>query len=158
VSLIAIHDEDKQGYLRSDTALIQVMGRAARHVRGHFIMYADTITGSMRRAINETQRRRKIQEAFNKEYGLTPQTIVKGIREDRLAGKKEETTAEAARRLHVAPEDLPHVLEELTSKMHLAAANLEFEEAVRLRDEIATLKGEQKRGPTVPHRRRPRRR
>ena len=150
VSLVAILDADKEGYLRSDTALIQVMGRAARHVNGHVIMYADQMTGSMRRAIDETTRRREIQEAFNRTHGITPQSIVKGVREDRLAGKKEETVEAAARRLHVAPEDVPHVLEELISKMHLAAANLEFEDAARLRDEVAVLKGEQRKGPTIP--------
>jgi len=142
VSLVAILDADKEGYLRSDTALIQVMGRAARHVEGHVIMYADTITGSMQRAIDETKRRRIIQEKYNKEHGITPQTIVKAIREDRLAGKKEEAAKIAAKELHVQPEEVPHLIGELTSKMHLAAANLDFEEAARLRDLVNILKGE----------------
>jgi excinuclease ABC subunit B len=154
VSLVAILDADKEGYLRSDTALIQVMGRAARHVNGHVIMYADTVTGSMKRAMGETERRRAIQEAFNREHGMTPQTIVKAVREDRLAGKREETALAVAKRLNVAPEDIPHVITELTSKMHLAAANLDFEEAAHLRDEISALKGEVHKGPTVPMRRR----
>ncbi len=152
VSLVAILDADKEGYLRSETALIQVMGRAARHVRGHVLMYADTVTGSMRRAITETERRRIIQETFNRKHGITPRTVVKGIREDRLAGKTEETANEAARRLHVAPEDIPHILAALTAKMHLAAANLAFEEAAHFRNQIAALKGGPQNPSRVPRR------
>jgi excinuclease ABC subunit B len=142
VSLVAILDADKEGYLRSDSALIQVMGRAARHINGHVLMYADKITGSMQRAIDETDRRRKIQEKYNIKNKITPQTIIKSVREDRLAGKREEMAVTAARELHVQPEDVPHILKELTAKMHLAAENLDFEEATKLRDMIKLLKGE----------------
>jgi len=142
VSLVAILDADKEGYLRSDSALIQVMGRAARHINGHVLMYADKITGSMQRAIDETTRRRTIQEKYNKKNNITPQTIIKSVREDRLAGKREEMAVTAARELHVQPEDVPHILKELTAKMHLAAENLDFEEATKLRDMIKLLKGE----------------
>jgi excinuclease ABC subunit B len=142
VSLVAILDADKEGYLRSDAALIQVMGRAARHINGHVLMYADKITGSMQRAIDETTRRRTIQEKYNIKNKITPKTIVKSVREDRLAGKKEEMAVTAARELHVQPEDVPHILKELTAKMHLAAENLDFEEATKLRDMIKLLKGE----------------
>ncbi len=146
VSLVAILDADKEGYLRSDSALIQVMGRAARHANGKVIMYADKITGSMKRAIDETNRRRAIQEKYNKDHGIEPRTIKKAIREDRLAGKKEEAAVTAAKELHVKPEDVPHMISELTSKMHFAAANLEFEEAARLRDLVNMLKGNKKAG------------
>lgn len=139
VSLIAILDADKEGYLRSTTALMQVMGRAARHVEGRVIMYADTITGSMRRAIKETERRRKVQEAYNNEHGITPATIIKAIKESRLSGKKQDQ-----RRIvdvkAVPKEELPHILEDLQSQMDLAAKNLEFEKAAELRDEIEALK------------------
>lgn len=108
-------------------------------------MYADRITGSMQRAMDEVSRRRVIQLKYNNEHGITPKTIVKSIREDRLAGKKEDQQISAARELSVSPEEVPHILEELTSKMHLAAANLDFEEAAKLRDKINSLKGLKKR-------------
>jgi excinuclease ABC subunit B len=142
VSLVAILDADKEGFLRSDHALIQVMGRAARHAHGKVVMYADKVTGSMQRAIDETDRRRTIQVAYNKKHGITPQTIIKSVRDDRLAGKKEDQANIAARELHVDPKEVPHILKELSSKMHLAAANLDFEEAAKLRDTIKKLKGE----------------
>ncbi|TSC71969.1 MAG: excinuclease ABC subunit B [Parcubacteria group bacterium Gr01-1014_38] len=144
VSLVAILDADKEGYLRSDTALIQVMGRAARHVRGHVIMYADRVTGSMQRAMNESERRRHVQETFNREHGVTPQSIQKRLRTYEFRLKAEERATVAAVKLHVLPEDIPHVLQEITAKMHLAAQNLEFEEAARLRDQLSLLKGEVK--------------
>ncbi len=148
VSLVAILDADKEGYLRSDTALIQVMGRAARHLRGHVILYADRVTGSMQRGLEETERRRKIQEAFNTEHGITPKGIEKAIRTYTFRAKAEDRAKESAIRMNILPEDIPHVLSELTSKMHLAAANLDFEEAARLRDQVALLKGEERRQPT----------
>ncbi len=147
VSLVAILDADKEGYLRNETALIQVMGRAARHVRGHVILYADRITGSMKRAMEETERRRKVQEAFNAEHGITPKGIEKAIRKYAFRLKPEERAKQVAIRMNVLPEDIPHVLEELTAKMHLAAANLEFEEAARLRDQLTLLKGEERKRP-----------
>ncbi len=147
VSLVAILDADKEGYLRNDTALIQIMGRAARHVRGHVLMYADRVTGSMQRAMAETERRRKVQEAYNRDHGMTPQSIQKALRtyEFRQQQTADERAKVAAAKLHVLPEDIPHVLKELTAKMHLAAQNLEFEEAARLRDSVAALKGEERK-------------
>ncbi len=139
VSLIAILDADKEGYLRSTTALMQVMGRAARHLEGRIIMYADTITGSMKRAITETERRRKIQEQYNTKHHITPVSIRKAIKESRLAGKKTES-AHVVDVKAVPKEELPHILKDLQSQMDIAARNLEFEKAAEIRDEIAALK------------------
>lgn len=138
VSLVAIMDADKEGYLRSRTALIQTMGRAARHVEGRVIMYADKITRSMKAAIDETERRRIIQEAYNTDHGITPQSVKKEISDDRLAGKKKE----AKKTLRVQPGDLEKTLAHLEEKMDLAAENLEFEYAAELRDQIDALKKE----------------
>ncbi|MFA6042797.1 MAG: excinuclease ABC subunit UvrB [Patescibacteria group bacterium] len=145
VSLVAILDADKEGYLRSETALMQTMGRAARHLEGQVIMYADRMTGSMQRAIAETERRRKIQEAYNQAHGITPQSIIKAIKESRLAGKK---LAEQAERPDFDPsiipkEELPHLLRDLEQQMEIAAQNLQFEKAAHLRDQITLLKGNQ---------------
>jgi excinuclease ABC subunit B len=142
VSLVAIMDADKEGFLRSDHALIQTMGRAARHVEGHVIMYADTITGSMERAMAEIQRRRVIQEDYNKAQGITPQGIKKTIRDitERLkvAVVAEEgapyETAELSRR------DKARLVEDLEKQMKKAAKNLEFERAALLRDRVIELK------------------
>ncbi len=140
VSLVAILDADKEGYLRSETALIQTMGRAARHLEGHIIMYADRTTGSMRRAITEVERRRKIQAAYNQEHGITPTSIIKAIRDDRLSGAKRAEEEVAS----LIPKDIPpaettHVAALLTEQMDIAAKNLEFEKAALLRDQIAAL-------------------
>jgi len=143
VSLIAILDADKEGFLRSDVALIQTMGRAARHVEGHIIMYADTITGSMRRAISETQKRRKIQEAYNKEHHITPHSIEKTIGQDRLSGGKatEALVLPAGTVINkLPPEEIKHLILDLTNQMELAAKNLEFERAAALRDQLSELK------------------
>ena len=141
VSLIAILDADKEGYLRSDVALIQTMGRAARHVEGHIIMYADKITGSMKRAIDETTRRRKIQEEYNKTHKITPVSIKKAIKETRLAGAKAKAEEPKIPSFKDIPkEEIPHLIEDLENQMELAAKNLEFEKAARLRDEIILLK------------------
>ncbi|MBI5037589.1 MAG: excinuclease ABC subunit UvrB [Candidatus Kerfeldbacteria bacterium] len=141
VSLIAILDADKEGYLRSDTALIQTMGRAARHVQGHIIMYADNITKSMKRAIDETIRRRTIQAAYNKKHGITPQTIIKAIKETRLAGaKRKEAEAEHPSFKDIPAEEIPHIIADLESQMELAAQNLDFEKAAQLRDAVQLLK------------------
>jgi excinuclease ABC subunit B len=140
VSLVAILDADKEGFLRSDTALIQTMGRAARHVEGRVIMYADTVTGSMRRAMDETERRRKIQEAYNRKHGITPKSIEKAVREDELAGRKREL--EQVPKINpadVPKEEVPFVISELTKQMELAAQSLEFERAAALRDQIEGL-------------------
>jgi len=144
VSLVAILDADKEGYLRSATALIQTMGRAARHAEGHVIMYADSLTGSMRRAISETQRRRAQQETYNKVHHIVPQTINKAVRASRLAGAKaapESVPLTAELKLDkLHPEEIKHLLSDLTNQMELAAANLEFERAAQLRDQITAIK------------------
>lgn len=143
VSLVAILDADKEGYLRSATALIQVMGRAARHVDGHVIMYADTITGSMRRAISETDRRRQMQIAYNEKNHIIPQTIKKAINDNRLAGAKAPTEeAGLIQQLHldkITKDELQHLIADLKAQMELAAQNLEFEKAAQLRDQIKNL-------------------
>ncbi len=142
VSLVAILDADKEGFLRSTSALIQTMGRAARHIDGHVIMYADKITDSMARAMAETERRRKIQTAYNKAHNITPQGISKAIQDDRLSGGK------LPEEIFVLPKDikkldkleLKHLTKNLTNQMNLAAQNLEFEKATLIRDQIAELK------------------
>ncbi|TSA44756.1 excinuclease ABC subunit UvrB [bacterium] len=147
VSLIAILDADKEGYLRSKTALLQVMGRAARHVDGHIIMYADRVTGSMDAAIKEVNRRRKIQETYNKKHGITPQSIQKEIKGSRLAGGKlapeEKTTEENIAKLD--KKEIRYYLEELKDRMDLASKNLEFEKASALRDQIIEINKSLKR-------------
>jgi excinuclease ABC subunit B len=144
VSLIAILDADKEGYLRSATALIQTMGRAARHIEGHIIMYADKITKSMRQAIAETNRRRKIQQAYNKKHGITPSTIIKTISSDRLAGgAKVPEIISLVKDLSINKlprEELAHLVKDLENQMELSAQNLEFERAAALRDQINELK------------------
>ncbi|MFC1860267.1 helicase-related protein, partial [Chloroflexota bacterium] len=142
VSLVAILDADKEGFLRSEGALIQTMGRASRHIDGHVIMYADTITGSMNRAIEEIKRRRQIQEAYNKEHNITPQGIKKAIKD---ITERVRAVAEAKTPYVVAPtnkEDMARLVKELESQMKTAARNLEFEKAALLRDRIIELKRE----------------
>ncbi|MCA9375605.1 MAG: excinuclease ABC subunit UvrB [Candidatus Doudnabacteria bacterium] len=141
VTLVLILDADKEGFLRSDTALIQTMGRAARHAEGHVILYADNTTDSMKRALRETTRRRKIQMEYNKAHGITPTSVKKEIREDRLSGEKRpDTVSPLILRPGMTDEELHEHIEALEGQMELAAQNLEFEEAARLRDEIAALK------------------
>ncbi|MBI4426832.1 MAG: excinuclease ABC subunit UvrB [Candidatus Kerfeldbacteria bacterium] len=144
VSLVAILDADKEGYLRSKTALLQTMGRAARHVDGHVIMYADTITGSMKNAIAEVERRRKIQQVYNQQHHVTPTSIAKAVRQDRLAGLKlvEEQTPKLLID-EIPAMEINHVIADLTNQMKLASQNLEFEKAAILRDQIAALKQRQ---------------
>lgn len=139
VSLIAILDADKESFLRSDIALIQVMGRASRHLDGHIIMYADTMTGSMKRAISETNRRRKIQETYNKKHNITPKSIQKAIKETRLAGAKAAAEITMPAMAEVPKEEIPHLIEQLQNQMEIAAQNLEFEKAAALRDQIKLL-------------------
>ncbi len=134
VKLVAILDADKEGFLRSETSLIQTVGRAARNAEGRVIMYADTITGSMKRAIDETERRRKIQSEYNKEHGIVPKTIVKEI------VNTLEITKKADRTKDVKKQDIPEEIEKLKALMKIASANLDFEKCIEIRDTIAKLK------------------
>lgn len=163
VSLVAILDADKEGFLRSDTAMIQTIGRAARNAHGHVIMYADRITGSMERAMEETERRREIQEAYNKEHHIVPKTIHKDVKELIELTKLEEdaaavadttasyggkpkrsqavqTTYDADVATPMTAEDVHKKIDELTREMKLAAKNLEFERAATLRDQLGELR------------------
>lgn len=149
VSLVAILDADKEGFLRSATALIQTIGRAARHDEGHVIMYASSLTGSMRQAISETDRRRAVQQDYNKTHGITPQRISKKIRDDRLAGAKAETEP-APDAKTMSPEELAWYVTALEQHMQLAAKNLQFEEAAKIRDEIKRLRLHHSSGSNVP--------
>jgi len=160
VSLVAILDADKEGYLRDDTALIQTMGRAARHVDGHVIMYADKVTGSMKRAMFETERRRKIQAEYNKANKTKPTSISKAVSEERLAGAKAEPEDKPLVRRDLKPTEREDLIKLLSEKMEVAARNLEFEEAAELRDQVQQLRelgatGSRpvpRRGPTVRQR------
>jgi excinuclease ABC subunit B len=146
VSLITILDADKEGFLRSDTAMIQTIGRAARNAHGRVIMYADRMTGSMQRAIDETNRRRSLQEAYNKQHGITPKTIEKQVRdlirltkvaeEDLTVNYGKKTVQKAS---HKA---LTKMAKELTQKMQAAAKELDFERAAEYRDRLIVVKGE----------------
>jgi excinuclease ABC subunit B len=145
VSLVAILDADKEGFLRSQQALIQTIGRAARHVEGHVIMYADRVTDSMKFAMDETVRRRKIQEAYNTEHGITPRGINRAVEESMQAeGAMGEEAKRAKLDLKKIPKDeYGSLLKDLTAQMDLAAANLQFEQAAELRDLIQQIKAEQ---------------
>ncbi len=140
VSLVAILDADKEGFLRSESALIQTIGRAARHVDGKVIMYADTITESMEKAISETNRRREIQQKYNKEHHITPQGIKKEIGKGLRAIIPEKEQQNKLDLKKVPPEEIPKLIKQLESEMKLAAANLEFERAASLRDLIEDIK------------------
>ena len=142
ITLIAILDADKEGFLRSETSLIQTIGRAARNVDGHVIMYADTITDSMRNAIGETDRRRAIQKKYNEEHGITPQSVKKSVRD--LISISKKVAAEELR-LEKDPEsmsrkELEKLIKDITKQMKKAAAELNFEAAVELRDKLVELK------------------
>ncbi len=142
ITLVAILDADKEGFLRSETSLIQTVGRAARNAEGHVIMYADTITDSMRLAIEETERRRKVQMKYNEEHGITPQTIKKSVR-DLIAVSKKVAAEEL--RMEKDPEsmsqkELEKLIQEITKQMKKAAAELNFEAAAELRDKLVELK------------------
>ena len=139
VSLVAIIDADKEGFLRSESALIQTIGRAARHIEGKVIMYADNITESMERAISETNRRREIQEKYNKEHHVTPKSVSKEISAGLRAIIPEKEVESRLDVKKIPKEEYPSLIKELTSQMQLAAANLEFERAALLRDQIAEL-------------------
>ena len=142
ITLVAILDADKEGFLRSETSLIQTIGRAARNAQGHVIMYADNMTDSMKNAMEETERRRAVQEAYNKEHGITPQTIKKAVR-DLISISKE--VAKTERVLAKDPEsmnrkELEKLIGEIQKKMRAAAADLNFEAAAELRDKMIELK------------------
>ena len=141
VSLVAILDADKEGYLRSESALVQTMGRAARHIDGHVIMYADNLTKSMNKAIEETSRRRVIQERHNQDNGVTPQGIRKAIRDinDRLRASKDIYFANGENN-NIPKDEIFRIIKDLESQMKLASRNLEFEKAALLRDEIIDLR------------------
>jgi excinuclease ABC subunit B len=144
VSLVAILDADKEGFLRSDTSLIQTIGRAARHVQGKVIMYADKVTDSMQRAIDETNRRRKIQVEYNREHGIEPVSIIKAVRDltERLrSGAAEEKKSEEEKRLDLSTAEAERVARDLDREMRAAAQNLEFEKAAALRDQLFELRG-----------------
>ena len=140
VSLVAILDADKEGFLRSESSLIQTIGRAARHVEGKVIMYADHVTESMHKAIDETMRRREIQQQYNKEHNITPRSVAKeiGLGLRAIIPEKEQEAKLDLKR--VPKEELPSLIKELQSQMQLAAANLDFEKAAMLRDQIAEVK------------------
>ena len=143
ITLVAILDADKEGFLRSETSLIQTIGRAARNADGHVIMYADSMTDSMKRAIDETNRRREIQQKYNEEHGITPQTIKKAVRDLISISKAAEARDED---FHKDPEsmdakELGKLAKELEKKMRQAAAELNFEEAAKLRDRMKEVKG-----------------
>lgn len=147
VTLVAILDADKEGFLRSETAFMQIMGRAARHVEGHVIMYADKLTGSMDRAIKETRRRRKIQEAYNTAHGITPLTIIKAVRDNRLAGTKIAEVDDGGEDRDFSQMDklqLKEYVHEMEEQMDLASRNLDFEKAAEIRDAISNVKKIQK--------------
>jgi excinuclease ABC subunit B len=151
VSLVAILDADKEGFLRSDNSLIQTIGRAARNINGRAVLYADTITGSMKRAIEETDRRRMRQIAFNTEHGITPRGIQKAVT-DIMEGARDSGDSggssrgrggkgkEKASATDLQPQNIVRQIKKLEGEMFKKARNLEFEEAARLRDEIERLK------------------
>ena len=140
--MVAILDADKEGFLRSETSLIQTIGRAARNAEGHVIMYADVMTDSMRNAITETERRRKVQMAYNEEHGITPKTIQKSVRD--LISISKKVAAEELR-MEKDPEsmsvkELQKLIKDVTKQMKKAAAELNFETAAELRDKLVELK------------------
>ncbi len=151
VSLVAILDADKEGFLRSERSLIQTIGRAARHLHGRAILYADKITGSMQRALDETDRRRKIQEDYNKKHNITPTGIKKAVNDIIESAREgdpgtagfsvpQKVAEEAADYIAMTPKQLSKHLERLEERMFQHAKDLEFEEAAKLRDEIEHIR------------------
>ena len=134
VRLVAILDADKEGFLRSETSLVQTIGRAARNAEGRVIMYADEMTGSMQRAIGETERRRAIQQKYNKEHHITPRTIVKEVKSSLMI------TGKAKPEKDIAMKDIPEEIEKLKALMKVASSQLDFERAIELRERIAELR------------------
>ena len=133
VKLVAILDADKEGFLRSDTALIQTIGRAARNSEGRVVMYADVITDSMKRAIGETNRRRKVQDEYNKAHGIVPKTIIKEVKSTLNITKKKTDD-------DIKMQDIPDEIEKLKALMKVASGQLDFERAIEIREKIAELK------------------
>lgn len=144
VSFIAILDADKQGFLRSRDALIQTIGRAARNVNGHVVLYADTVTDAMKAAIDETDRRREIQVAYNEKHGITPQTIIKAVQDIAEDHNKIELRRKKYDHTKIPKDEIKRLVEELEAQMNLASQNLQYERAADLRDEIELLKKEMK--------------
>ena len=150
VSLVAILDADKEGFLRSETSLVQTIGRAARNVEGQVVMYADGITDSMQRAINETNRRRKLQLEYNEDHGIDPKTIRKKVTDilelvassDSPAGERRRRELTSRQPLDLSHDDLRRLIQSLEEEMHEAATELRFEYAARLRDEVGELRRE----------------
>ena len=142
VSLVAILDADKEGYLRSTTSLVQTVGRAARHVDGHVVMYADRVTDSMKRAIDETERRREIQQVYNRENGIIPQSIQKTVHDitERVKAIAETNESYAVDSSDMPKDDILRLIKDLESQMRVAAKSLEFEKAALLRDQITDLR------------------
>jgi excinuclease ABC subunit B len=140
VSLVAILDADKEGFLRSEQALIQTVGRAARHQEGRVIMYADHVTKSMQKTIDETTRRRKIQEGYNTAHGITPTSISKSIEKGMRPDLPEEAKTAKLNLKKIPKDEYKHLIKDLSRQMDLAAANLEFEKAAELRDIIEDIK------------------
>jgi excinuclease ABC subunit B len=153
VTLVAILDADKEGFLRSDTSIIQTIGRAARHVKGEVLLYADHMTGSLKRAIEETERRRKIQIAYNAEHNITPESIVKEIHDIRaMFGESEERSIKDILKLELKADshEIQEVIKEKEVEMREAARKLDFETAALLRDEVTMLRKELEKKSTVP--------
>ncbi len=140
VSLVAILDADKEGFLRSEQALIQTVGRAARHVNGRVLMYADRITDSMRRTIDETTRRREVQQGYNQEHGITPQGIAKAVEKGLRPDLPEEAKKAKLDLKKIPKDEYKHLIDDLSAQMDMAAKNLEFEKAAELRDIINDIK------------------
>jgi excinuclease ABC subunit B len=147
VSLVAILDADQEGFLRSDRSLIQTVGRAARHVEGRAILYADRITGSMQRAIGETNRRRELQRAHNERHGIKPRSVLKSVADIRYSTRvadarveKEVSTVSEEPSPYVTGESIEETIERMEQEMRKAAAELDFENAARLRDQLFEFK------------------
>ena len=139
VKLVAILDADKEGFLRSDTALIQTIGRAARNSEGRVVMYADVLTDSMKRAIGETNRRRRIQDEYNKEHGIIPRTIIKEVKSTLNITKKKSSDDD------IKLKDIPEEIEKLKALMKVASAQLDFEKAIEIRDKIGQLRAKMRK-------------